>query len=375
MDVVVSVPVKRTYRTVQAAGLFDFELGDSSEFRTSVDVPDGLADLRDWRIGMIIGPSGSGKSTLARELFRDSYFVSGMASWSDDESVIDCFPEDMSVLDIVGLLSHVGFSTSPNWVRPYRVLSTGERFRCDLARAIVAGSRSAGGLVVFDEYTSVVDRTVARFLSAALSRALRSGKWSCRFVAVTCHYDVVEWLCPDWVVDMQSGQFNRRCLQRPEIELRVYRAGRSAWRLFARYHYMTSSLPAMPEIYVGMYDDRPVAVCVMVMNGKIGMARISRLVVLPDYQGVGIGGRLMDAMAALYREQGYAVRISATHPAVWWHCLRGPWVLMRKAMTQKQQFMNYKRRKVAMFRPRGMWTFEYQPGVRNGKREENKAGS
>jgi hypothetical protein len=83
-------------------------------------------------------------------------------------------------------------------------------------------------LVVIDEFTSVVDRTVAQIGSAAVAKAVRRtpGK---QVVCVTCHYDVEEWLCPDWVVEMPTGNFARRSLQRPPIELEVARVHSSAW--------------------------------------------------------------------------------------------------------------------------------------------------
>ena len=103
-----------------------------------------------------------------------------------------------SIKDITAVLTAVGFSSPPSWIKPYRVLSSGERFRCDLARAILEG----GDLVVFDEFTSVVDRTVARIGSAAVAKAVR--RMGRRFVAISCHYDIAAWLEPDWVLDMQS---------------------------------------------------------------------------------------------------------------------------------------------------------------------------
>ena len=103
------------------------------------------------------------------------------------------------IKDITGILTAVGFSSPPSWIKPYRVLSNGERFRCDLARAILEG----GELVVFDEFTSVVDRTVARIGSAAVAKAVRR-TGPPRFVAISCHYDIARWLQPDWVLDMQG---------------------------------------------------------------------------------------------------------------------------------------------------------------------------
>ena len=88
----------------------------------------------DWRIGLIVGPSGSGKSTIARRLFGDRLYEN--APWPEDRAVVDCLG-DRPIKEIIGLLTAVGFSSPPNWVKPYRVLSNGERFRCDLARALL----------------------------------------------------------------------------------------------------------------------------------------------------------------------------------------------------------------------------------------------
>lgn len=53
-------------------------------------------------------------------------------------------------------------------------------------------------LIVFDEFTSVVDREIAKIASFAISKSIkRSNK---QFVAVTCHYDVEDWLEPDRVL-------------------------------------------------------------------------------------------------------------------------------------------------------------------------------
>src|SRR5207253_2407197 len=124
-------------------------------------------------------------------------------AWSESLSVLDAFPDSLPIKDVVSLLSAVGFSSPPAWLRPFHVLSTGQQFRVTLARllaeakvttpaSIVAGqdhaSATAPNLVVFDEYSSVVDRTVAQIGSAAVSKVIRQRDQ--QFVAVTCHEDV-----------------------------------------------------------------------------------------------------------------------------------------------------------------------------------------
>ena len=62
---------------------------------------------------------------LARELFPQAFAT--QFDWPRDQSIVDAFPREMSIRDITGLLSSVGFSSPPSWLRPFRALSNGER--------------------------------------------------------------------------------------------------------------------------------------------------------------------------------------------------------------------------------------------------------
>ena len=64
--------------------------------------------------------------------------------------------------------------------------------RVDIAMALCLPQN----LIVFDKFTSTVDRTVAQIGSIAVSKAVRkhSGK---QFIAVSCHSDILDWLEPD----------------------------------------------------------------------------------------------------------------------------------------------------------------------------------
>src|ERR1022692_2683255 len=110
--IVRSVPVIKSARLLQAEGIFDVSPSEKSteEWTVNLDLPE------EWNVGLIIGPSGSGKTTVARELFGE-HIVSGW-EWPEDRSILDGFPAGMSIKDIVNLLSSVGFSSPPSWVRP-----------------------------------------------------------------------------------------------------------------------------------------------------------------------------------------------------------------------------------------------------------------
>ena len=117
------------------------------------------------------------------------------------KSVVDDMPQGKSIKDIEKTFTSVGFASPPSWLKPYDVLSNGEKMRVDLARGILEDR----DLIVFDEFTSVVNREVAKTASYAISKAVK--KQNKRFVAVACHKDIIEWLEPDWVYDTDEKSF------------------------------------------------------------------------------------------------------------------------------------------------------------------------
>ena len=330
LEIVRRSQVRQTARVLQCAGIFDLPTSEISEETWSIDV--ALPDA--WNIGLIVGPSGSGKSTLARELFADD--LSWAPTWRPDHAVVDDFPDGMSIVDITELLSSVGFSSPPAWLRSHAVLSTGQQFRCNIAR-LLAEERA---IAVVDEYTSVVDRTVAQIGSAAVARAVRQRGQ--RFVAVTCHYDVAEWLCPDWIIEMPAGQLTRGALRRPAIELEIVRCDHTAWGIFKKHHYMTAEINKAAACYIALFRGMPVSfTSVIPQLGKRKAWRLHRSVCLPDYQGVGIGRSLCDSVAAIYAATAPVFRTTA-HPTLigsssssrGWRVSRGPSMTHADAWTQ-----------------------------------------
>lgn len=183
-DIVKQCDIDKTYRVARIMGDYDVKTDHAKEhFVGNIELPD------DWQIGVIWGGSGTWKTTIARELFGDQ-LINGFEYTA--KSVVDDMPKQCSMEEIEKMFYAVGFGSVPSWMKPYSVLSNGEKMRVDLARALLERD-----FVVFDEFTSVVDRQVAQTASLAISKAVkRTGK---RFIAVSCHYDIIEWLEPDWV--------------------------------------------------------------------------------------------------------------------------------------------------------------------------------
>lgn len=183
-----------TYRVSSIVSAYDLDLKHIKEHFT------GNIDLegKEWNVGLIVGGSGTGKSTIAKEVFPAAYVVGYKYG---KKSVIDDMPENKSVKEIEKVFTSVGFSSPPSWLKPYEVLSNGEKMRVDLARSILEDKE----LIVFDEFTSVVNREVAKTSSYAISKAVRrAGK---QFIAVACHKDIIEWLEPDWIYDTDQKAF------------------------------------------------------------------------------------------------------------------------------------------------------------------------
>ena len=185
-DIIKTSDIDQTYRVARIMADFDVKASHSNEhFKGTIEYPN------NWSIGCIVGGSGTGKSTIAKELY--SEFIRDEYEWKS-KSVIDDMPKSCSTDDIEKMFYAVGFGSVPSWLKPFNVLSNGEKMRVELARAMLENE-----FVVFDEFTSVVDRQIAQTACIAVNKAIhRTGK---KFIAVTCHYDVLEWLQPDWVYD------------------------------------------------------------------------------------------------------------------------------------------------------------------------------
>jgi ABC-type dipeptide/oligopeptide/nickel transport system ATPase subunit len=305
IDFAVESKVDSTVRVKQLSGMFDVPAREKLSHHWQGDLP---IDERDWNIGLIAGPSGAGKSSIARKLFGDQRQMTWKAG-----AVVDDFDATHPIENIAAACSAVGFNTIPSWCKPYAVLSTGERFRVELARHLLEGSDP----IVVDEFTSVVDRQVAKIGSHAVQKLVRKTKR--KFIAVTCHYDVIDWLQPDWMLEPATMTFQWRAVQRrPMFNGEIAHVNHSAWPVFAPYHYLTAELVTAAQCFVLFVEGVPAAFVGIMhrphpTSGDI--KAISRIVTLPDYQGIGLAMILADTMGAAYRAVGYRLRNYPAHPS------------------------------------------------------------
>jgi len=282
-----------SYRSARVKSLFNAETG--ANFDLTAELP---IDDKAWSIGIVVGPSGSGKTSIGRSVWGGAA-LDNFTGWPGDKPIIDAISPKGDFNEITASLAAVGLGTVPTWLRPYPVLSNGEQFRANLARIIC----EQPARVVIDEFTSVVDRQIAKFGALAFSkswkRLAKAGGNQC--ILLSCHYDIIDWVEPDWVFDTATGQYSGRGLwRRPEFDLEIFETDWRYWHLFEPHHYLKVPKMVAAKCYVGVVDGEPVAHLAMSTRPGLKEARACRLVIMPEWQGAGIGVRFLNNICDMW---------------------------------------------------------------------------
>lgn len=326
-EIVLSSYIEEDQKTIEVSNKFDFKF--SGEIQTTITIPNFP---EDFQIGLIVGSSGSGKTTLLKRCFG---YKENAVFWDNNKAVISHFED----AEMGGrLLGATGLNSIPSWLKPYNVLSCGEKFRADMARIL------AEGKPVIDEYTSVVNRQTAKTCSYSIQKYIRNNGIK-NAVFASCHDDIIDWLLPDWVYNTDTHQFyNGRYLQRPQIEINFYRIDSSGWEMFKKHHYLSGDLNKSGHCYIGEVNGQPVAfVCALAFPvGTIKHAwREHRLVVLPDYQGVGIGNSVSECIAQIYIEKGIRYFSKTSNPRCGEHRDKSPfWIPTSKNHKDRKDYID-----------------------------------
>ena len=293
---------------------FDYKFTGESKIYP-FEIPSEILGL-DVNIIQIVGPSGSGKSTFLRA-FECAGWHMPKKTYDNRKSIISNFISNPQ--GGMYALNSVGLSSMPLWVRPRNVLSMGEGFRADLALNLESN-------VMIDEYTSVIDRWVARSTSNGVQNYIRKIGLK-NVILCGCHYDVIDYVQPDILIDLTSEKvydlrdanlrskiFN--CKMEFTIEKVPSDKKAEVWKIFAPHHYLSSKLNMAAECWVAKWEGTMVGFCA-VLPQPTGTAnyckRISRLVILPDFQGLKIGTRFLDSICEMYVKNGFKVYIRSAH--------------------------------------------------------------
>lgn len=303
--------IPKSFRTQKAANSVDLNLEEKLSHELNV-----RADLESqYNIGLIVGASGSGKTTLAKKIFGDDCLNSNLRM---DIPIIDQFEAKYSYDDCVEFLTGVGLTSIPCWVKPVATLSNGQRARAEIALQIA--NKADNEVIVIDEWTSVVDRTVAKVMSKNIKKL--TNKIQRKIVLVSCHYDITEWLEPDWVIDCntQTYEDHRRSLwQRSEkFEFTIKEVEKDTWKYFSKYHYLSKRLPGGKIHTFGLFiGENQIGFCCYACYcpRQQNTYHSNRVVIHPDYIGFGLGIKLVNETAK-YLVENWKYRIMATFSSV-----------------------------------------------------------
>ena len=296
--------VSNSFRCQKAADSLDIDVEKKSKHLFEV-----IADLKtEYNVGLIVGASGSGKTTLAKQIFGDDCFKEYI---NMSEPIIEQLPKNLKYDDCQKILSGVGLTSVPCWIRPAYTLSNGQRARAEMALACY---NSKDDVIVIDEFTSVVDRTVAKVMSHSIQKFARREKKT--IVLCACHYDIIDWLNPDWVIDCNKQQYtDRRSLRsdfkrKEQIEFTIKKIDRKTWKYFSKYHYLSERLPGGKLYLYGLFEGENQIGFQCFANyvpkrktTKTWIYHSNRTVIHPDYAGMGLGILLINETSELMHKK------------------------------------------------------------------------
>lgn len=169
---------------------FDYDFTGETKFYPYM-MPKGLSTI-NFQTMVICGRSGSGKSTFLKNFANYGYPVK---TYDNEKSIISNFTGDTPEQASKKLMA-CGLNSIPIWCKPRNVLSVGEGFRVDVALNI-------DNNIIFDEFTSTIDRYVAKSTCKSLAKYIKNNGLH-HIIFSSCHKDFINFLNPDIVVDLDE---------------------------------------------------------------------------------------------------------------------------------------------------------------------------
>jgi ABC-type ATPase with predicted acetyltransferase domain len=183
------------FRCKMAADSLDIDVNKKSVHHVKIE---NINVPEEWSVGCVVGNSGSGKTTLLHHIFGSDCFNALLDS---EQPIINQFPKSMTYEECANILTGVGLNSVPCWIRAVKTLSNGQKARAEAALLMCQEKQ----IIFIDEWTSVVDRTVAKAMSICLSKYAKRNKK--KIIICSCHFDIIEWLNPDWLIDCNEQAF------------------------------------------------------------------------------------------------------------------------------------------------------------------------
>ena len=304
-----------TPRTVSVAEAFGLGIDQTRKFV--------LYDNAEFKIGpkdivYITGDSGSGKSVLLKAIKRDLMEAGEpIADMADlkidpDKPIIETVGETFE--DALALLSRVGLNDAYLFIRRYRELSDGQKYRYRIAKLIESDAQ----WWIMDEFAATLDRDTAKIVAFNLQKQAR--RMSRAVIAATTHTDLFRDLAPTVHIHKRFGRevkVNYYPKNRAEEcslaeEILVEEGTMKDYKALAHFHYRSEGCPPPRKVFRLMRGEELCGVIVYgyppskVFGRRKAFGRsfslreanrlfsnISRIVIHPKYRSIGLGVRLV----------------------------------------------------------------------------------
>jgi len=254
----------------------------------------------DKQIYYITGDSGSGKSLLLKYLkenkYQDSYIDYNSIEVDDEEKLYTICEELEKSLQY---LSMIGLGDAFLFLNKYCNLSDGQKARYKLLKCLLSNKK----VIIVDEFLATLDRESAQVVCYNLQRVLRTRFKDIKLFVATTHRDLCDYLRPDIYINKLYGPEVEYCINKEISEENIFKKdctvyfdkaeGLKLWReRFAKFHYRSHDIPFVKDIALLKMKDDIIGIIVykFATNKKCETARVSRVVILPKYRGVGLAG-------------------------------------------------------------------------------------
>jgi len=319
-----STKAEVTKRTVAVCEAFGLGVDEAKHF---IVFDNFSLDFHKGDLIYVTGDSGGGKTLLLKafkKFFGDEAIELGDLEIDPDETLVEGVGTD--VKEAIEILSLCGLNDAFLFLRKYKELSEGQKYRYKLARLMDSKEKSVW---IVDEFCAKLDRVMAHIIACLVQKVAR--KYRKTVIVGTTHRDLIEDFQPDVIVEKgferdvevtENGYAPKRCSVCENIS--IEKANLEDYNKLSRFHYRSKSEESeslwLKDCYKLLFDGELIGVIVysrsylnlkprnMVFGKRYvytpgdllkarlineEIARITRVIIHPKFRGIGLGAFLV----------------------------------------------------------------------------------